>query len=44
MWKPKIDNYQTLPTGMSQMEENKKKYNIQGGMEVLLGRDCDVEK
>ena len=26
------------------MEEQQKKYNIQGNVKMLLGRDCEVEK
>ena len=37
MWKPEINN-QTLPTGMSSMEGQQRKYNILGDTKVILTR------
>ena len=44
MLKPDTNN-QTLASGVPTMEgHQKKKYNIQGDIRMLLGRDCDIEK
>ena len=43
MWKPETNN-KTLPTRLSQWRDNRKKYNIQGDIRTLLGKDSEVEK
>ena len=43
MQKPDTGN-QTLPRGVSPMDEQQKKYNIGSDIKTLLGKDCKVEK
>ena len=43
MWKPENNN-KTLPTRLSPMEGQQKKYNSQGDLRALLGKSCEVEK
>ena len=43
MWKPEPNN-KTLPTRLAPMEEQQKKYNIQGNIRTLLGKDCERKK
>ena len=42
-WKPETNN-NTLHTRLPPIEEQQKKYNIQGDIRTLLGKDCEVEK
>ena len=43
IWKSETNN-KTLLTTLLLMERQQKKYNIQGDMRTLLGKDCEVEK
>ena len=42
MWKPEIDK--KMSTKLHQWRDSKKKHNIQGDIETLLGKDCELEK
>ena len=43
IWKPETDN-KTLPTRLPQWRDSRKKDNIQDGIRMLLGKDCEVDK
>ena len=43
MWRPETNN-KTLPARLPQWRESRKKYNIQGDIGALLGKNCEVEK
>ena len=43
MYKSDTKN-QTLPHGMPQWRDKRKKYNVLSDVRILLGRDCEVEK
>ena len=43
MQRPNTNN-KTLPTRLLPMRDSKKKYNIQGDIRALLGKNYEVEK
>ena len=43
IWKTDTNN-ETLPIRLSQWRDSKKKYNIQGDIRALLGKNYEVEK
>ena len=42
MWKPETDN-QALSLCVLSLEGQQKKYNTQGDVKTLLGKDCEVK-
>ena len=43
MWKPETNN-EILSTRLPQWRDSRKKYNNQGEIRTLLGKNCEVEK
>ena len=43
MRKPNTNN-KALPTKLPQWRDSRKKYNIQGKIGALLGKNCEMEK